>query len=315
MQSQEKLAAQELRRRFKTEHVRGMHMDLRVHERRARVVVAPGYHITYTYGEHQLGSLEIRRLAHEAFVPASARAGAIVAERHVSPRKAQAAAAAAVLVVKGAAAAASGGAASAAQLAASIATVDTAFYAFIAASAAGLAARSLTALLRERHAAQIESRADAMRDAYMRGGMAAGSVESEHDLWLRADLEWHRWAEAEREEWHADKRRAWAERLFREQHLRRCVALVRKATPSDTVLSMAPPPLVAAVPCLVLWRPSRTLRSTRMPNARSCCLAVRRRSKMGHLRMQKSKGAGAHSGCGGGAAPGQAERARRAPPG
>lgn len=203
-------------------------MDLRVHERRARVVVAPGYHITYTYGEHQLGSIEITRLAHEALVPASARAAAVVAERHVSPRKAQAAAASAVIAAKAAVAAA--GATSAAQLATSIATVDTAFYAFIAASVAGLLARSLTALLRERHAAQIESRADAMRDAYMRGGLNAGSVESEQDLWLRADLEWHRWAESEREDWHADKRRAWAERLFREQHLRRCEHFVSSLT-------------------------------------------------------------------------------------
>jgi hypothetical protein len=223
---QEASALQELQRQHQEHQVRSVEVRLRILSRSAQVWVVPAFHFQYVYGEKQMGSVEILRQTHEALVPAISHQvlGAVVAERHVSPRKLQAAAAAATVGAKAVAVAvATGGAASAMDAAAAIGTVDTAFAAFIAASLAGVVARGLPSMLRERQAAALEAKADAVRGAYMPSGMGPGSIESPQDLWLREDLEWQRWSEAQREEWKPCSRKEWAERLLCQQYSRRCV--------------------------------------------------------------------------------------------
>jgi hypothetical protein len=219
---QEAVARTELQRRGVT-RLRTLEVRLRLHSRSVYACIIPAFHLCYHYGEKQTGSIEITRQMHEALVPAVGVGGEVVAERHVSPRKAQAVAATAAVAAKAAAAATvAGGAVTAAEIAAVVGSVDTAFVTFIVASVAGVVARGLSGLRREWRATALEAKAEAVRGAYMPGGMGPGNIESAQDLWLRADLEWQRWAEAEQEEWSPSGRKESAERLLREQHARRC---------------------------------------------------------------------------------------------
>jgi hypothetical protein len=210
-----------LRDQYNTEHVRDVQMQVTIHSRSATLAFAPAYVINYSYGLHQVGSIEILKQFHQAIVPAS-RFGHVVGERHISPRKAQAAAVATVVAGKVAAGLTAGSAAVTMDTLWSVATVDTAFYAFLAASAAGVAARGYTGFMRERQLQRVQDRADTFNELYMKEGMGALNVEEAHDLWLRADMEWLRWEGLDCDEWVPEKRHRWAERLLREQKTRSC---------------------------------------------------------------------------------------------
>lgn len=158
---------------------------------------------------------------------ASICAGApvVLAEPHYSPHKAQAAAMASVLAAQ--AAVAAGGAACTSGATATVetlraASIDMAFWAFLAASAAGVVARGFTQHLRDRHTSGVEEEAEHLNAAYMRDGMSPDTVEEPHDLRVRADAEWLRWLEADKWSWQPARRRDLAERLFAEQAVRRC---------------------------------------------------------------------------------------------
>jgi hypothetical protein len=100
-------------------------------------------------------------------------------------------------------------------------SIDMAFWAFLAASAAGVAARGFTQYLRDKHTSGVEEQAETLHAAYMREGMSPDVVEEPHDLRVRADAEWLRWLEAEKWSWRPAHRRELAERLFAEQSIRR----------------------------------------------------------------------------------------------
>lgn len=192
-------------------------MRLQIHSRRTRLLYVPGFVISYTYGEHQRGSLEILQQMHQALVPGSG-SGPAVAERHFSPRKSQAASVAAVLGAAAVALVPFAGDGFAVLL-----TVDTAFLAFLAASVAGVAARGFTGYVRDRHVGRLDERLGDFSTRYMRDGRSAVHMENPHDEWLRNDIEWTRWEETDKWDWQRDKRKAWAERLFQEHHVRRLV--------------------------------------------------------------------------------------------
>ena len=221
---QEAVARKELQRRYRTDRVRDVHVDLSVHSRTAELVYVPAYLAEYTYGTQQRGSIDILAQKHQALIPAGAAgaAGAVFSESHVSPARAQAAAVSVVTAGKAAVVAAAAGGATAGELLAAIPSVDTAFAAFLAGCAAGVMARGYSGYVLDRRAAQVQARADAFVDGYMPGGMSAMHVEGARDLWLRADMEWLRWEGLDADAWLPDKRRRWAERLLREQKTRTC---------------------------------------------------------------------------------------------
>ena len=201
-------------------------------ERSAQVLYYPAYLIRYPYGRHQPdGNLAIQEQYHEALVAAAATPAGVnvIADRHFSASKAQAAAAGAVVAAKATFATATGALAGSATLAAlvskllaAVSTVDTAFVAFLAASAARVAAQGFTGFMRERRIARVQQRTTELHGQYMPGGMSAHNIEGPNDLWVRADAEWLRWEGDDAEVWEPEKRRAWAERLLREQRDRAC---------------------------------------------------------------------------------------------
>ena len=198
-----------------------MHMDIALKSRTSKLVYVPGFLIDYQYGENQHGSIEIVAQHHQALI-AAAGPESMFAETHYSPQKAQITTMAAALAVQ---AAAVGGVAAAgpADAVASAVTIDSAFWAFLAASAAGVLARGATGFMRDRHSMRLEALADSLHAAYMRDGVHAYTVEDSRDRRMRADAEWLRWEEGEVWSWDHAKRRRWAERLFAEQAARKCV--------------------------------------------------------------------------------------------
>lgn len=209
-----------LKREHRSEHVHDVHMDLGAKRRASQLVYVPGYLIDYQYGEHQQGGIEILTQHHQALV-AAAGPEKVLAEPHYSPLKAQIATMAAALGAQ-AAAVGTSAAAGAADAAAAAVTIDAAFWAFLAASAAGVVARGFTGFKRDRHSSRIEEQTDSLHAAYMRDGVSAYTVEDSRDLRMRADAEWLRWEEGEVWSWDHAKRRKWAERLFAEQAARKC---------------------------------------------------------------------------------------------
>ena len=219
---QEAAARAALQAKFRTPHVRHVHAELRVQRRAATLVYVPAYAAHYTYGTRQVGSIEIEPQPHQALIAASGPA-VVAGETHFSPPRSAAAAVSAVAAGKAAAVAAAG-AAVPWDVVAAMPTVDAAFAAFLAGSAASVAARGWTSFARERRAARVEARAEAFAADYMQGGMSAESIEGARDLWLRADLEWLRWESEDTDAWVPERRRRAAERLLRDQKLRKCAA-------------------------------------------------------------------------------------------
>lgn len=217
-----------LKREHRSEHVYDVHMDLALRHRHSSLVYVPGYLISYQYGEEQQGSIEIVAQHHQALV-AAAGPEKVLAEPHYSPLKAQVATMAAALGTQ-AAAVGTTAAVGSTDAVASALTIDGAFWAFLAASAAGVAARGFTGFKRDRHSTRIEAQADSLHAAYMRDGVSAYTIEDSRDLRMRADAEWLRWEEGEVWNWDHGKRRRWAERLFAEQAARRCAPPLAAAT-------------------------------------------------------------------------------------
>eukprot|EP00892_Ulva_mutabilis_P001209 jgi/Ulvmu1/11089/UM070_0004.1 len=211
-----------LKREHKSESVQDVHMDLELKSRTSKLVYVPGFLIDYQYGENQHGSIEIVAQHHQALI-AAAGPEKVLAEPHYSPQKAQVATMAGAL---GAQAAAVGtfAAAGSADAAAAAVTIDSAFWAFLAASAAGVLARGFTGFMRDRHSTRVEAQADSLHAAYMRDGVSAYAVEDARDRRMRADAEWLRWEEGEVWSWDHGKRRRWAERLFAEQAARKVLS-------------------------------------------------------------------------------------------
>lgn len=214
-------------------------MDLGLKHRTSKLVYVPGYLINYQYGEHQQGGIEIVTQHHQALV-AAAGPEKVLAEPHYSPLKAQVATMAAALGTQAAAVGTTAAAGSADAVAAAV-TIDGAFWAFLAASAAGVAARGFTGFKRDRHSSRIEAQADSLHAAYMRDGVSAYTVEDSRDLRMRADAEWLRWEEGEVWRWDHSKRRRWAERLFAEQAARKCAPPL----PTATAMCLLPTHLLA----------------------------------------------------------------------
>jgi len=127
-----------LKLEHRSESVCDVHMDIALKSRTSKLVYVPGFLIDYQYGENQHGSIEIVAQHHQALI-AAAGPESMFAETHYSPQKAQITTMAAALAVQ---AAAVGGVAAAgpADAVASAVTIDSAFWAFLAASAAGVLA-------------------------------------------------------------------------------------------------------------------------------------------------------------------------------
>lgn len=217
------LATEALRRRCASPddtpaHVKDVEVDVKVLRRRARLLYLPVFVVHYVFGQSHNAHGERQDDVFQAVIGGTPEAG-VAGERHFCPRKAQITAASA-LGITGAAASAV-----AAPLlgldAAALLTVEGAFLVVLVGTLAGVAARLAPGFLRlsaENQRVQAEA---AEFEAAVSGGLGPMDVGDDRQEALRTAAEWRRWALTSPWDWDSAKRRAWAERLWREQHRRR----------------------------------------------------------------------------------------------
>ncbi|KAK9839266.1 hypothetical protein WJX81_004770 [Elliptochloris bilobata] len=205
-----------LRRETQCEAVRDVKVRLKSLKRRARLMYLPAYVADYVFGE-QINVHSERQPQRFQAVVSGMDATSVAAERHFSPRKVQLAAAAGIAAA-GVAAAGVGLAGLAGP--AELLSPTSALTLCVVCAAAGLAARMSTQLQRS---SQEEAR---LRDEeqdyerFMASGLGSLDAADDEQEAARISTEWRRWEEADKWSWDADKRRRWAERLWRGQVLR-----------------------------------------------------------------------------------------------
>ncbi|KAL3135529.1 hypothetical protein ABBQ38_006008 [Trebouxia sp. C0009 RCD-2024] len=198
--------------------VRDVRLRISTLRRRARVVYLPAYVVDYTFGSrfNQHGERTPERF--QAVISGMGE-GIVAAERHWDPVRAQLTAAAGV---GGATALISWGVGPLLGLQApALLSAESAFWSFLIAASAGLAANLAPALLRsyeEENRLMLEQQ---LYDKYMAMGMGPQHIGDDEQELIRSNWEWQRWEEADKWHWNAEKRRLWAENLWRSHHLRR----------------------------------------------------------------------------------------------
>ncbi|BDA43750.1 probable chaperone protein DnaJ at C-terminar half [Coccomyxa sp. Obi] len=218
-------AAEQLRRETGAESVRDVKVRVRTVRRRARLLYLPAYVADYKFGEAFNAHGERRPQRFKAVV-SGLDASRIAAERHFSPHKVQAAAAGAMALV--------GLAAGAVELANNgspqLLSATSAFSVFMVCSAAGLAARMSTQLMRERQEQERLAAEEIDFERIMGWGLGPMDALDEQQEEVREATEWTRWQEADKWSWDEAKRQRWAEGLWRHQQKRRIerAALRRK---------------------------------------------------------------------------------------
>lgn len=198
--------------------VRDVKLRITTLRRRARIVYLPAYVVDYTFGSRFNQHGERRPERFQAVI-SGMREGVVAAERHYDPMRAQLSAAAGV---GGATALISWGVAPLLGLQApALLSAESAFWSFIIAASAGLAANMAPALLRsyeEENRIQVEQQ---LFDKYMAMGMGPHHIGDDEQELIRSNVEWQRWEEADKWHWNAHKRRLWADNLWRSHHQRR----------------------------------------------------------------------------------------------
>ncbi|KAK9915278.1 hypothetical protein WJX75_007018 [Coccomyxa subellipsoidea] len=209
-------AAEQLRRETGAESVRNVKVRVRTVRRRARLLYLPAYVADYKFGEAFNAHGERRPQRFKAIV-SGMDASRIAAERHFSPHKVQAAAAGAMALIGVAAGAVELGNNGSPQLL----SATSAFSVFMVCSAAGLAARMSTQLMRERQEQERLAAEEMDFERIMGWGLGPmDALDKEQDD-MREASEWTRWQEADKWSWDEAKRQRWAEGLWRHQQKRR----------------------------------------------------------------------------------------------
>eukprot|EP00775_Hariotina_reticulata_P004862 gene4862-5107_t len=198
-----------------------MQIRLKVHQRRARLVYFPAYHLHYIHGEKYTPSrADIIPAEYDALIAGGGRPVLVAAELHPSPLKSQAAAAAAVAGLGCGVLPLTGLALGVDPSLAGITGADAALLAVLAASGAGAVAARLPFIIRNKHAAEQAAADQSFYRQYDQSEAAHGSPPDEHTHWLWKDADWRRWERDEPWSWVPAKRKAAAELLFK-QHAQR----------------------------------------------------------------------------------------------
>ena len=211
-QCERQRAKRELKHDFNADHVADVLVRAFVKRVRAHAVRMPAYSLEYEHGKILTFSQQI---VPERFMAVVSGVNAQVsAERLVSQNKARAAAAA-------------GTAASALVTYPIVLPPDTlhhfidwAFAGMLATSVAGLVAEAVP---REAHRRSQEQRVE-HQDAELKKlwSKASSNERASEPLGkLKDDVEWLRWQEQDRRDWHHNQRYAWGHNLWQSQHQRR----------------------------------------------------------------------------------------------
>ncbi|GMH42367.1 hypothetical protein BSKO_10286 [Bryopsis sp. KO-2023] len=199
-------------------HVKDMRIQLRVLDRKVRMVYRPGFILDYCFNESHADNGEI---IPERFLSVMSGAfdGGIRGERHFCPKKAQLA----VTGVGGSLGLATAALGDVALGMESLSTygVETCFWTFMAASAAGFFARFSSKADRRNHDIEMARAEELFFKEYSASGVGLGQTFDEYQDWIRCDSEWRHWEESGKWDWEEAKRKRWAERLWKSQHKRR----------------------------------------------------------------------------------------------
>ncbi|KAK9868972.1 hypothetical protein WJX84_008119 [Apatococcus fuscideae] len=212
-------ARMELRLKWKPREIRDLKVQAKPLARHAHLVFLPAHTVSYQYGQGFTAAGERRPYTFQAVVSGTDLDN-VAGERHIDPLKAQLAAAGAL---------ATGGLAitalslpfvglGAPRL---IGGAETAFWLFLACSAAGVGARMWPQLLREQSETQRIKEEDQEAAQFWARGLGPTDLGDELAQELRDNAEWRRWEQADKWRWREGERGAWAERLWRGQHERR----------------------------------------------------------------------------------------------
>ncbi|KAK9845056.1 hypothetical protein WJX74_010085 [Apatococcus lobatus] len=208
-----------LQKKWKTKQVKDLKLTAKPLGRQARLIYLPAHAVSYQYGQGFTASGERRPYNFQAIVSGT-DLDEVAGERHIDPLKAQLAAAGAL---------ATGGLALTALSLPFIGLggpriiggAETAFWLFLACSAAGVGARMWPQLLREQAEVQRIRAEDQEAEQFWARGLGPTDLGDELAQELRDNAEWRRWEQADKWRWREGERGAWAERLWRSQHERR----------------------------------------------------------------------------------------------
>ncbi|KAL0032860.1 hypothetical protein WJX77_003294 [Trebouxia sp. C0004] len=198
--------------------VRDVKLRITTLRRRARIVYLPAYVVDYNFGSRFNAHGERTPERFQAVISGMGE-GIVAAERHYDSMRAQLTAAAGV---GGATALVSWGVAPLLGLQApALLSAESAFWSFLIAASAGLAANLAPSLLRSYEEESRLQNEQQLFDKYMAMGMGPHHIGDDEQELIRSNVEWQRWEGADKWHWDACKRQLWADNLWRSHHQRR----------------------------------------------------------------------------------------------